>query len=97
MIFQELFRIVKMRNLTFVLFVVVSHIIGDKFYARFCLFVLILNGLGIRVLFMTILVDIRFKFHHLMSYIVLILCPSKLEIDNILSGNKFIEVTYLEF
>ena len=48
-IVDELFQIVKKRNLTFVLFVVVSHIIGDKFYDRFCLFVVILNGLGIRV------------------------------------------------
>ena len=42
-----------------------------------------------------ILVEIPFKFHHLMSYIVLILCPSKLVIENILSCNKFIEVVVI--
>ena len=54
------------------------------------------------MLWLTILFDIGFKFHHLMSSIVLNLCPSKLEIENILSGNTFIEVRviscgYLEF
>ena len=35
--------------MTFVIFVVVGHIEGDKFFALFCLFVVILNGLGIWV------------------------------------------------
>jgi len=39
-----------------------------------------------------ILDETPFQFHHLMSYIVLILCPSKLEIDNILSSSCFDEV-----
>ena len=57
---------------------------------------MILNGLGIRVCYgLCILVEIPLKFHHLMSYIVLILCPFNLVIENILSCNKFIEVVVI--
>ena len=71
------------------LFLVVSHIVDNKFYAQICLCVVILNGLGIRVCYgcdkLCILVEIPLKFHPLD-----VLCSShplslQLEIVNIFS------------
>jgi len=78
------------------LFLFDNHIVDNKIDARICLFVVTLNGWGMRVCYdcdgLCILVDIPLKFHRSMSYIVLVFRPSKLVIDNFSSSNNFIEV-----
>jgi hypothetical protein len=78
------------------LFLFDNHIVDNKIYAQICLFVVTLNGSGMRVCYdcdgLCTLVDIPLKFHRLMSYILLVFRPSKLVIDNFSSSNKFIEV-----
>ena len=79
--------------MTFVLFLVVNHIVDNKIDAQICLWATILNGSGIRVCYgLCIFIELSLTFHHLLYYIVLILCPPKLVNDNISSGNKVIEV-----
>jgi hypothetical protein len=59
---------VKYMNLTFMVFLVVSHIVDNKFYALICMFIVIVDVLRIRVSYdcdgLCILVDIPLKFHY---------------------------------